>query len=64
MMLTTADRRTDTLIRNLLRVAAERGLPMTVGTLLDAPVRIHDRETDLPCVVRLRDLRADDARAE
>jgi hypothetical protein len=63
-MLTKTDVQRDRLIRNVLRVAAERGLLLTVGTMLDAPVRIHDRETDLPVWVPLRALRADDARAE
>ena len=64
MQLSTADRQRETLIRNVLRTAAERGLLVTVGTMLDAPVRIRDRETDLPRTVALRCVRADDVRCD
>lgn len=60
---TTAEQR-DRLIRNVLAVAATRGLPVTIATQLDRPVRIRDRETDHPVWVRLRDLRADDVRCD
>lgn len=52
------------LIRNVLSLAATRGLLVTVGTMLEVPVRIHDRETDLPVTVRLRDVRHDDVRCD
>lgn len=64
MTMTTTDRQRDQLIRNVLRVAAERGLPVTVGTMLDAPVKIYDRETDYPVWVPLRSLRANDVRCD
>ena len=59
----TAQQR-DTLIRNVLRTAAERGMLVTVGTMLDAPVRIRDRETDYPVTVALRLVTAADVRCD
>lgn len=60
---TTAEQR-ERLIRNVLAVAVTRGLPVTIATMLDQHVWIHDRETDHPVRVRVRDLRADDVRCD
>lgn len=64
MAFNAASAQRETLVRNVIRMAAERGLLVTLGTMLDAPVRVRDRETDHVRVVRLRDVRADDVRAE
>jgi len=65
--MSTVDRTTqqrDTLIRNVLRTAAERGHLLTVGTMLDVPVRIRDRETDYPLTVAMRRVTSSDVRCD
>ena len=64
MQYTTTVQRREALVRNVIRMAAERGLLVTLGTMLDAPVRIRDRETDYVRTVALRHVLPTDVRAE
>lgn len=64
MTLTKSAAQREALIRNVLAMAATRGLLVTLGTMLEAPVRVHDRETDYPVTMRLRDVTADDVRCD
>jgi len=62
--LSKSDCQREALIRNVLAMAATRGLLVTLGTMLEAPVRIFDRATDQPVTVALRDVRPSDVRCD
>ena len=64
MSSSTLQRQRQRLIANVLLHAANVGLPITLASVLDKPVRVRDPETDQPCVVRVRDLRADHVRCD
>ena len=61
---TLADIRRDRLIRNILALAARKGLPLDIAVALQRPVRVYDPMTDLPVYVALRDVRADHVRCD
>lgn len=54
----------DTLIRNVLRTAAERGMLVTLATMLETPIRVRDPETDYPRLVAMRCVTSSDVRCD